>query len=206
MTLNGLLEALQLEGRTLYTISRVTQAIVASQASYTIGTGGNINRARPTSIDRASVLLTSLDPDVEVPIEVLSQQKWEDLSVKPLTSTIPTAIYYNPTYPLGTVHVYPIGTDATISLVLYIEEPLTSLALLATVLAFPPGYQRMLEYQLALELAPGYKVQVDPLIMKAAQESIASVKRKNLRVPELRCDAGAIMNSSFSRGNIYTGE
>ena len=205
VTLNGMLEALQLEGRTLYTITRVTKAIVASQASYTIGTGGNINRARPTSIPRASILQTTPSPDIETPILVLSQQQWEDISIKGLESTIPTAIYYNPTNPLGTVHVYPVGTDTTISLVLYIEEPLTALALLTTSLAFPPGYQRWLEYDLGVALCPEYDRPVPPLVLETWKELKANVKRKNLRIPELRCDPG-VLSGSWINANIYTGE
>jgi hypothetical protein len=185
-------------------VTRVTKAIVASQASYTIGTGGNIARARPTGITKAAVLLTAASPDLEIPIAVWSQEQWEAVSQKDLTGAQPTAIYYNPTYPLGTIHPWPIGTDTTISLVLYLEEPVTTLATLDTALAFPPGYERMLRYRLALDMSAEYHREPSPLVVQIAQESMAAIKRVNLRPALLRCDAGVLAGTG--RGSdIYSG-
>lgn len=202
VTLNTFISYLQTQGRTVYTFTRVTKAIVASQASYTIGAAGEINRARPLQITKASVLLTSPDPDLEIPLRILAEDEWRDLSTKPLTGTLPTELYYNPTYPLGTIHLWPIGTDITVSLVLYLEEPVGTLATLDTVLSYPPGYERMLKYKMAVELAPEYQRQLDPVVVQTAAEAWAGVKRSTYRPQLLRVDAALL--GGGGRYNIRT--
>lgn len=204
LTLNSLLESFHTQDRTLYTVTRVTSAIVASQASYTIGVSGNINRARPTGLTQAAILMTSATPDVEVPIQVLTQQEWERIAVKDLTSALPTAIYYNPTYPLGVLYPYPIGTDITVSLVLYVKEPVTTLATLDTALAYPPGYERMLRLKLAVELAVEYGRAPQPLLVQAASDAWSAIQRANLR-PVTLCVDAALLAGARHR-DIYSGD
>lgn len=204
VALNSLLSYMHTQGRTMYTVTRVTRAIIPSQASYTIGTSGNINRTRPTAIQRAAMLRTAPTPDVEIQVPVLSQAEWESISIKNLTSPLPTSVYYNPTHPLGTVHVYPIGTDASISIVLYLEEPLAPLATLTTVLVFPPGYERMLKYKLAIEIAPEYERPVSALVLEHARESWAAIQRTNVRPDVLRVDDALLTRSGY-HANIYSG-
>jgi hypothetical protein len=205
LTLNSLLESLQTQGRSIYSITRVTKAIVASQASYTIGVGGDINRARPTGITRASLVDTTSAPDLEMPLHVYSQDEWADVSMKDLTSTMVTGIYYNPTFPLGIIYPWPVGTVATYSLVLYLDEPIATIATLDTVLAFPPGYERMLRYKLAVDLSAEYHRTPSPEVMQIATESLAAIKRVNFRPSVLRCDPGVLTGSPYG-SNIYTGE
>lgn len=205
VTLNTFIDYLQTQGRTVYTWTRATKAIVASQATYTIGSAGDFNRARPTQITKASVLLTDPDPDLEIPLRILLEDEWRELSSKPLTGTLPSALYYNPTYPLGTIHIWPIGTDTTVSLVLYLEEPVGTLATLNTSLSYPPGYERMLKYKLAMELASEYQRQPDPLAVQIAAESWAGVKRTTHRPQLLRVDP-ALMGAGGCRYNIRTDE
>jgi hypothetical protein len=202
-TLNDLIAGWQAEQVPVHTLTRATLALVSGQASYTIGDGGDFNRAWPYTVPRAS-FLTASTPVTETPLQVLYEQEWQDLSTKTLTSTTPVAIYYNPTYPLGRLHVYPVATDATATLVIYVHEPVATLATLDTVLSLPPGYQKMIRYNLALELAPEYGRTPDPQIRLIAQQTLGAIKRTNFRPALLRVDAALLAGGGGGRYNIRT--
>ena len=56
---------------------------------------------------------------------------------------------------------------------------LTQPAVLATVLAFPPGYLRAFKYNLACELAPEFGVEPSPQVSRIAMTSKRNLKRIN---------------------------
>lgn len=203
-TLNDMVQGWQAQQIPVYTLTRVTEPIVASQVSYTVGVGGEINRAWPYRVDRAGLILTSSDPDVEVPLRVLSEQEWQDVPAKAMTSTMPTAVYYNPTYPLGTLHVYPVPTDTTNTLVLYLPEPVATVSTLDTVLSMPPGYERMMRYNLAMELYPEYGRPVDPVVQMMAVKTMADIIRVNYRPATLRVDPALLAGGGGGRYNVRT--
>lgn len=204
LTLNSLIEEWATQGLTMFTRTRVTHSLVASQASYTIGaSGADITRARPPRIEMASMIDTTADPDLEIPVDVLSEDQWRDIGQKAQTSTRPLAIYYVPTFPLGTIFVWPVGTVATIQMVLYVPDLVDTLAALSTTLSLPPGYEKALRTNLALELCPEYGRIPSDVIVAMARESKANVKRANYRPVEMRCDL-ALLGSAGSI-NIRTG-
>ena len=207
ISLNSLLETLRLQGLTVHTITRTTRAIIAAQASYTIGTGGDIVVERPVRVDRASLLLTTPDPDQERQLDVLLQAEWEAEPCKTLTGTEPQRVYYNPTYPLGTLYVWPIPTAALNSLVLYLATSITAPTALTTVLSLPPGYERMLRSNLTLDLCAEFQRPVDPNVQRMAIESLAWVKRANRRPALLRVDPALTVGlRGGGSSNIRTGE
>jgi hypothetical protein len=52
-------------------------------------------------------------------------------------------------------------------------------------LVFPPGYQRYIENQLAIEMAPDFGVTPSPMLMGMAANQKRLIKRTNHRVPML---------------------
>lgn len=205
LTLNSLLESCSTRGLAVFTVTRVTHPIVASQASYTIGpSGADITRARPVTVETAFLLDTGASPDNETPLTVLREDQWRMLSPKDLTSTRPTCLYYNPTYPNGTLYPWPIGTDATQSLVFYLPEPLTTVTALATTISFPPGYEKWFRYQLAMEFCAEYGRPVPDIVVAMARKEEANVKRMNYKPRVLGCDP-AILGQA-AQMDIETGE
>ncbi len=188
-TLNYLIQSWATQGLTMHAVTRVTEPIIASQAYYTLGSGGNIDRAWVRRIERASIVFSSTTPDTETPITCYSDQTWANIAAKDMTSTVPQGIYYDATYPLGKVYPWPVATDATVSLVLYIPEPIVTLTALTTTLSVPPGYEGALAYNLAVWLAPEYERQIDPVVMKLANDTLADIKRQNKRPAILYVDA-----------------
>ncbi len=170
---------------------------------YTIGTGANLNTDRPpnqNSVVGAALLLTSSDPDVEVPLPVLTDQAYQAIPVKDLTSAQPTSLYYRPTYAttdFGSVFLWPVPNIATNDLVLYLQKPLTKFGALTTSYYLPDGTEEMLVYNLMRRLAMPYGRTVDEEMRDLAQSTLAIVKRANTVMSDLPNDF------AFNRRGAY---
>jgi hypothetical protein len=202
--LNSMVDSWQTERLMLHVVERQTFSLVASQANYTIGDGGDFDVDRPMKIERASYLDTTQTSPVEQRIKLLtSAQRWREVMVKDLESTVPQVVYYETTYPLGTVYVWPVPSVATVDLVLYIPTSLSSFADLTTQYDFPPGYEEALKYNLALRLAPEWERPPNPVVVELARESKALVKRANIVPQELRYSADVPGMGRRGRYNIW---
>lgn len=199
-TLNALIDSLSNENLLIHVVTRETSiALNPPVAEYTIGTGGSLT-TRPIKIEYATIQESGLT--VEHPLKMLSLSEWVNIRDKDTQSSIPHSIYEDGGFPLRTVHLYPAPSVAH-DLNLYTSRPLTQLTTLDTSLSLPPGYERMLRYNLAIDLAPEYGRSVSAEIAKAASESKDAIKRTNYKPSYLRCDEALLGRGSF---NILTGD
>lgn len=206
---NRMVDQMAAERLAIYTVTRNTWTITASNLTpYTVGTGGTINIARPVYVEAVCFVDTSLPKPVEFPPLVqYTDDEWQRVSIKALTSTYPRACYYNPTFPLGTLNLWPIPTVATLQGILYAPQAVTEFASLDTTVSLPPGYRRMLVKNLAMEMAPSYEKQPHPLLVQQASESKATVKRSNVRPSEIQfgADVRQVGHGQYSAYSIRTG-
>lgn len=190
--LNDMVDAWNLERLFIFTIVRTPKTLGSGTASYTIGTGGSINIVRPLWIDHAGLIIdTSASTPSEIPIEVFTDQRWQGIPQKTLQSGLAQGIFYDHAWSagLGLVYPWPIPNVGTTQLVLYAPgTAVAAFADLTTDYTFPPGYKRMLRYNLAVELAPEFGRALDSTVATIAERTIGNVKRANSRPRELRCD------------------
>ena len=161
-SLNLLLDQFAAEGRMIFTVTRTTWTIVSGTASYAVGSGAAVNRARPNlaQIEHINFQDTSITPVLELPLLPLTEDAYAAIPQKTLTSRLPTNWYYNPTFPTGTITLWPVPTASTLQGVLYAWTQLAQFAALTDSLSLPPGYARMLIKNLAADMAGQYAVQV----------------------------------------------
>lgn len=201
LALNRLLDAWAAERLQIYTVTRTTWTITPNTDpnQYTVGTGGVVNVARPVFVSDGHVgfVDTSTSPSTEYPLVMLTEAAFAGIPVKGLTSTYPTRFYYNPTYPLASLRLFPVPTSATLTGVLYAPQQVAQLAALTTAVSLPPGYERMLLKNLAIELAPSYERFVSPTLAKQAADAKAIVKRANKRLRDLSIDPGAVVQGRY---------
>ena len=200
--LNDLIEGLNLEHLTNPTgVSRVDVTCVSGQAVHTIGTGGNFNTSRPVVIDKAFVIVGG----VEYEVEAIEADRWSEISDKTFRG-IPTTLYYEPEFPLGKVHLYPVPDQAYgLALWCWDSLPTYTMANLSQQLVLPPGYARMYRYNLALELAPEYGKDPSVAVVNNAIESKAAVKRANHVAPMMRVDDAFQMGSCSASLSDFLG-
>ena len=91
---------------------------------------------------------------------------------------------------LGTISVYP---EPLAGLTLFINswKQLGSFSSVSQAVSFPPGYQRAVEFNFAIETAGGF-VNVAPEVAKIARDSLAAIKSLNLPDTFMRVETGLV--------------
>lgn len=201
--LNDLIETLNLEHLTNPKgVTQVDVTTTPGQAVHTIGTGGDFDTSRPVVIDKAYLTLNSGD----CPIEILDDDHWAAIPVKNMTG-IPTSLYYEPAFPLGKVHLHPKPAEAySLALWCWDSLPTYTMAQLNSTLTLPPGYRRMLRFNLALDLAAdGYGKEPSASVVNNAVESKAAIKRANHSAPVMDVDGAFLQQGGASYGSGIAG-
>ena len=197
-TLKAMLDSWSTEKLIASVVTREVFALTSGQSSYTMGPTGNFNTARPLRIENATILNNSN----ELPMDILNADQWAGVSQKNVQSSIPTKIYSEGTSPLETINLWPVP-DGSNSLVLYTWKPLSSLASVGATISLPPGWERAIKYNLAIELAPEYGKSAPAEVVATAQESKANIKRVNIKPIYVGVDPAITRGRRF---NILTGE
>jgi hypothetical protein len=195
----------------IYTITRATWTITSAKGTtanpYTVGNGGDININRPTFLPDGAVRYqnTAVTPTLEYPLTSLTDDAWRLIPQKDLTGTLPTSAYYNPTFAggLGSLYLWLVPTQSNLQGVIYYPAQVTRFNSLSDTIALPPGYNRFLRDNLAVELAAEFRenIPVDPTLLQSAAQSKALLKRKNERMSDLSIDA-ALLPTRRSLYNI----
>lgn len=105
---------------------------------------------RPEKILKANLLLTSVSPNIRIPIFPVPYDEYFSISALGITAVnITSVLYYEPTFPNGILHFWPPINGNSIEL--FTIGVLVAPALLTTVVAgtFPPGYENAIVYTLA---------------------------------------------------------
>ena len=207
--LNSLLDSWAIEDLLVYVVDRQTFALATNTQTYTLGPGGVWNTTplygagspRPVEIQDAWWQDANL---LEQPITVIrDHQDYQRLRAVPSASPIVTEIWYDATAPLGTVWVNPTPSAAS-TIVLYLWHPWNAVQTLDTVLTLAPGYQRLLEYNLPIELSSEYPGTLRPELVALATESKERVERRNVRVPRMTSDlAGVAAGAGGGRRSLW---
>lgn len=194
---NRLLDQWAAEKLAIYEQARTTFTISASTQAYAVGSGQTVSVARPIYIDHLTYTDSSVTPLTEVPLNRLTVEGWASVSQKSATATAPTDWYYAPDYPYGSIKLWPIPTSSTLTGVLYHPKQVAEYAALATTVALPPGYRRMIVKNLAVEMAPSYDRQVPAALAMQADDSVRVVKRSNWRPRDLAFEFTADASPTF---------
>ena len=154
-----------------------------SQQSYTIGpTGADFTSDRPLRLERVKLVLTASTPDVDLPLENLQVGEYADLSVPTLSSTIPTKIYYEPTFPSGTIYPWPYPTVTSNKLELWWWTKLSEIAEadVTTEYSLATGYDDALTLSLAEQcLGKIWGVEDDPQLRNRARLARLAISGAN---------------------------
>jgi len=177
--LNSMLDGFSVSRHLIYARTDEGFTLTSGTGSYSMGT----NTTRAVKIEHAFVRDSS---NVDTTLEIINKDRYNNITDKTVQGR-PCYLMYDPQYSLSEIHLYPVPDD---SYTLYTDswKVLTSVSALTTTIAFPPGYERMLKYNLALEIAAEFGVTVPPTIFKTAEESIKSLAAINM--PRINSDLG----------------
>jgi hypothetical protein len=176
--INRLLDTFSNDRNFAYFPSLLSIALTG-QASFTIGTTGDIVADRPIEINTAYVDRSG----VSYPVKVIDNERYDRITYKLLAGANTQAIYYEATYPLGLVYPYPIATGCT--LYMRVLNSVKQFAALSTNIDMPPGYEDYIMLGLAIRWAPQFGKTVSPDTKMAYHRASKNVKQNNLVVPTM---------------------
>lgn len=199
-SLNRLLDYLSNDQAFAYYPNEIQRALTG-EASFTVGPTGNVATTRPISIESAWVVRDS----ISYPVRVVDNRLWDGI-VYPAAAGANTAlIWYEAQMDNGIVHVWPLCTGATLHM--RVVNQVVNFAALSTSVNLPPGYEECITSNLAIRLSPQYpSVQVSPVTVKYARDSLKVIKRRNNVIPTLSLPGVVLTDrSGFSLANFLSG-
>lgn len=199
---NQLVDSWNAQNNCIFAKSFTTYTIVTSTQPLTIGPSGANYTAtvRPVQVIAANVIINDGSQDVRVPLNIRDEAWWMANAVPGVEGTIPTDLFYNPTWPLGKLYLWPIPTVAN-ELELETNGLLSSYTL-ATTFTMPPGYEKALVLTLAEDMQDAFGKYPSNLPGNASKAR-AVIKSVNSRPPRLSTDVGIPNQGSGSeRGDF----
>lgn len=181
----------------------IDTAFVSTGAqSYTVGTGGNFNIARPDAVLSAFFRQTSgVNTPVDYPLAVtMAREDYNLIALKSLAAW-PSIAFYDAAYPLGSLFVWPIPQSG-LELHITTKAVLAQFTSLAQVIVLPPEYIGALFYNLAARLRSAYQLPPDPSVTAFAKDSLAVLRQANGAIPEMLFPADLVRTGSGY--NIYS--
>jgi len=175
--LNQMIDSWNTERLTVFSTQDQVFTWPNNQISRTLGPTGNFVGNRPILLEDSTYFK---DPTngISYGIKLINQQQYNGIAVKTVTSTYPQVMWVNMSYPNIEMYVYPVPTKALEWHFVSVTE-LTTPAVLATNLTFPPGYLRCFKYNLACEIATEFGIEPPPNVARIAMTSKRNLKRIN---------------------------
>lgn len=202
LSFNQMIDSWQAERLFAYAIVERVAPLTAGAGAYTIGSGGVINAPRPVKIEYAFTRdAQNYDRIMEV---VEDPNYWAAFTLKSSGNTFPSALYYVPTYPLGTINLWQLPV-AGLTLYLGAWEVLTEYASLNTITSLPPGYEDAYVYSLAERISVEYARPVTPGLAQLAASARARIKQNNLVSPQVVTDEVAATVDGLSAAYFASG-
>jgi hypothetical protein len=198
-----MLDSFSIEGLMIYEMVQSELTWPASTVSRTIGAGGDFDIYRPNRIGDGTYFKDSNNISYDVDV-VRKREVYDNICDKTVQSSYPEILFYNTSYPLGILYVYPVPNQ---SLTLHLNQwnPLQVFETLTEVHQMPPGYKRMLAYNLAVEL----EAEVGLPCPVSAQRIAASSKRKvksNNNLPIYSSTETAYVINGRGKSDIVAGK
>lgn len=198
-SLNSIIDSFSANPQYYFCTQAEQFALVNGQSTYTIGNDpgtsppANFVTTRPIRIVGAFVRISNVD----TPLALITEQYYTNIANKAQAGT-PQKLLYRPDTPYGRILLYPTP-NAAVPLFIKAEKMIGQYVTLVTTQYLPPGYQRLLELSLAMELAPEYGSQVKPEIIANLRADLDSLIRTNIQpLPVNKTDNLPNTNTTFN--------
>lgn len=177
-------------GTTTVTMSQnatATPSINPDTITYTVP--GNIPMARPLRFRSGFTRANSQNANLDYTFTFTDFDNYKRELLKNVQGPWPYIAAYQPTFPYGTVYVYPApGSNYTAHI--FSDLILTDYPLITSAYSLPQGYKRALIKLLALELAPIFGKTPSPQLISQAKEAKKLLQGTNSTpVPVLQFDS-----------------
>jgi len=173
---------------------------------FTFTTPGLLKIPRPLRIQRSYTRIPSAsNAALDYWFDVETMERYNERGFKGNPGPWPIVSAYQPTFPLGTLWIYP-NPQAANELHLFTDLILTEFTSITQDVTLPQGYTRALKKLLALELCPSFGKTPSPQLLRQAAEARAFIKGLNASpVTTLRYDSEIVKSQTTDAGWIING-
>ena len=202
--LNSMLESWSIDRLFVYQVTTESFTLTPSTAAYAIGSSAAFSTSpRPTKIIGA---YHRMFDGTDTPVKIIPFDSYAGITDKSAVGDIPEFLFYDQGLTpqgYGRVFIWP-AANASTTLFLQSWKQVQSFAAISTTVLLPPGYQRAIEANFALEILSGTGAVVDNALVKAAKDSKALLRGFNAPDSVMSVDPG-VVQTVYRSGNILTG-
>lgn len=183
----------------------ISPVLIGPSAVANISTNG---KQRPVRIESAALLLneSSSVGVVDLPLNIRDRAWWANNQVKQIQTDVPTDLFYDPTYPDGSLYFWPVlnvtgqlrlQTWETVSQFTSIQDPIGGPGGPGIM---PQGFRNAFMLTLAEELCPGANRPVPVALEEKARKARQAVFGNNIKSPRM-----ATQDSGMPRAGAKSG-
>ena len=175
--------------------------ICTGALTYTVGPGQDFNTLRPSKLIGAFCRQINIPGlPIDFPLTLLkSITDYTRISLKTMPS-LPLAVWYDPQYPVGVLHVWPIP-DAQYELHIQCLAELPQAATAFDDIIMPPEYEEAIMYNLAGRLCGFYGLSIPQHIPVLANAALSTLRSANQQIGKLYMPDGLVRGNSY---NFYS--
>jgi hypothetical protein len=129
----------------------------------------------------------------DYPLQVIqSREDYNTLTQKGQVGGIPSFVWLDTSYPLGTVYVWPIPREGQFEIHLTVKATLPEYTQLTDPLNLPPEYNAAMIYNLAVSfmLLNPAGPQPSAQLLGKARSALQTIRKSNVQIPMLRMPSG----------------
>jgi hypothetical protein len=164
----------------------------STKQTYTIGPSGDFVTNRPQEILGADIVDNAVSPTIFIPVRIVDADEYESIRVLNIQSSIPVILWYQPTFPNGTINMWPQPASPSFQLRIQVNSPFGQGAVdVGTTIVTPPGGYEAIMYSVAERLCNPFG-KTGPIVQdlqERARKAIALFVSVNAESPKLAMDS-----------------
>ncbi|OAJ69040.1 hypothetical protein [Gluconobacter cerinus] len=144
---------------------------------------------------------------LDFPLSVIhSYEEYASIGLKGLR-TWPSAVYYNPAFPLGELRFFPIPQASMWELHVLVKQQLPNNLKANDPINLPQEYWDLIMWTLAVRMAPSYGQEASPTVAAMAKSAFSAIRAANQQTPRVQMPAAVAPNgcAAVNPWWIYTG-
>lgn len=170
--------------------------------SYTVGPGGDYNiAARPDKLEAAFVRQLNVPAPAnqpDYPLQIITAYEDYVRIVLKQQGPFPSAVFYNPTNPLGVLYPWPVPQASIYAVHILTKAVLARFTSLDETITLPAIYESVIRWNAAKRLQASYPfLPPRPMVNTVAAETLSTLKDSTFAIATLH------MPTPLLRGRIY---